>query len=135
MGESCCCPSEAGNTVCDLPAQKLQRPAREVNACPECGKSGKTVEGQTVKSLLAVSLREVKEVQYLFCRTEGCPVCTSHPMAKRYLLLSSCASESIKKSQRLNRSSCATVFVTQWASCVPLLTKVVLSSWITLIRG
>lgn len=74
MTESCCCPPEAGNAVCDLPAQKLQRPAREVNACPECGKSGKPVEGQTVKSLLSVSLREVREMQYLFCRTESCPV-------------------------------------------------------------
>ena len=74
MGESCCCPPEAGNAVCDLPAQKLQRPAREVNACPECGKSGKSVEGQTVKSLLSVSLRQVKEVQYLFCRTQSCSV-------------------------------------------------------------
>jgi hypothetical protein len=74
MTESCCCPPEGGNAVCDLPAQNFQRPAREVNACPECSKAGKLVEGQTVKSLLSVSLREVKEVQYLFCRTEGCPV-------------------------------------------------------------
>ena len=74
MTKSCCCPPEAGNAVCDLPAQDFQRPAREVNACPECGKSGKPVEGQTVKSLLSVSLREVKEVQYLFCRTQSCPV-------------------------------------------------------------
>lgn len=74
MTKSCCCPSEAGNVVCDLPAQDFQRPAREVNACPECGKTGKPVEGQTVKSLLAVSLREVKEVQYLFCRTQSCSV-------------------------------------------------------------
>ena len=74
MTESCCCPSEAGNAVCDLPAQDFQRPARDMNACPECGKSGKPVEGQTVKSLLSVSLREVKEMQYLFCRTDSCPV-------------------------------------------------------------
>jgi hypothetical protein len=74
MAESCSCPPEAGNAVCDLPAQKLQRPTREVNACPECGKTGKLVEGQTVKSLLSISLREVKEMQYLFCRTESCPV-------------------------------------------------------------
>lgn len=74
MTESCCCPSEAGNAVCDLPAQNIQRPARDMNACPECGKSGKPVEGQTVKSLLAVSLREVKEARYLFCRTQSCSV-------------------------------------------------------------
>ena len=74
MTESCCCPPEVGNAVCDLPAQDFQRPVREVNACPECGKIGKPVEGQTVKSLLSVSLRELKEVQYLFCRTQSCPV-------------------------------------------------------------
>jgi hypothetical protein len=74
MTESCCCPPEAGNAVCDLPAQNFQRPAREANACPECGKAGKPVEGQTVKSLLSVSLREVKEVQYFFCRTQSCSI-------------------------------------------------------------
>lgn len=30
--------------------------------------------GQTVKALLAVSLREVRDVEYLFCRTQTCPV-------------------------------------------------------------
>lgn len=74
MTKSCCCPPEAGNAVRDLPLQDFQRPARKVNACPECGKIGKPVEGQTVKSLLSVSLPEVKEVQYLFCRTQSCPV-------------------------------------------------------------
>jgi hypothetical protein len=74
MTESCCCPSEAGNNVCDLPAENFQRPPREVNACPTCGKIGKPVQGQTVKSLLSVSLRQVQEMQYLFCRTQTCPV-------------------------------------------------------------
>ena len=74
MTESCYCPPEAGNAVCDLPAQNFQRPPREVNVCPECGKTGKPVEGQTVKSLLSVSLREAREVQYLFCRTQSCSV-------------------------------------------------------------
>lgn len=74
MTDSCCCPPEAGNTVCDLPAQNFQRPPREVNTCPECGKVGKPVQGQTTKSLLSVSLRQVTDVQYLFCRTQTCPV-------------------------------------------------------------
>ena len=74
MSDSCCCPPEAGNTVCDSPAQKFQRPARDVNACPECSKTGKPVQGQTIKSLLSVSLRQVQDVQYLFCRTQTCPV-------------------------------------------------------------
>jgi hypothetical protein len=74
MTESCCCPPQAGNAVCDLPTQDFQRPPRAVNACPECGKIGKAVQGQTMKALLSVSLREVQEVQYLFCRTQTCPV-------------------------------------------------------------
>jgi hypothetical protein len=74
MTELCCCPSEAGNAVCDLPVQDFQRPRRTVDACPECGKIGKPVQGQTIKSLLSVSLRQVQDGQYLFCRTHNCPV-------------------------------------------------------------
>ena len=74
MTESCCCPPEAGNNVCDLATEDFQGPPREVNACPTCGKVGKPVQGPTVKALLSVSLRQVQEVQYLFCRTQTCPV-------------------------------------------------------------
>lgn len=74
MTDTCSCPPEAGNAVCELPAQGFQRPARAARACPECGQTGKPVQGQTVKALLAVSLREVRDVEYLFCRTQTCPV-------------------------------------------------------------
>jgi hypothetical protein len=74
MTDSCCCPSEAGSEVCDLPARDFQRPAHVVDACPQCGKIGKAVQGQTVKALLSISLRDVQNVQYLFCRTQTCPV-------------------------------------------------------------
>jgi len=74
MTETCCCPSEAGNTVCDLPSQTIQRPARAANACPACGQIGKRVQGQTVTALVAVSLREVQTGDYLFCRTPTCSV-------------------------------------------------------------
>jgi hypothetical protein len=74
MTESCSCPPEAGNTVCDLPAQNFQRTPSDVNVCPECSKTGKPVQGQTVKALLSVSLRQVQDVKYLFCRTQTCPV-------------------------------------------------------------
>ena len=43
-------------------------------ACPVCGQAGQPVPGQTVKALLTVSLRAVREVRYLFCRTQTCPV-------------------------------------------------------------
>lgn len=74
MTTSCCCPPKAGNEVCDLPAKDFQRPAHAINACPQCGKMGKPVQGQTVKALLSVSLREVQDTKYLFCRTQTCPV-------------------------------------------------------------
>lgn len=74
MTEACCCPAEAGNMVCDLPSPTLQRPARVANTCPACGQTGKAVQGQTVKALISVSLREVRAVEYLFCRTQTCPV-------------------------------------------------------------
>jgi CopZ-like zinc binding protein len=74
MTESCCCPTEAGNEVCDLPAKDFQRPARAINTCPECSKTGKPVQVQTIKSLLSVSLRQVQDVPYLFCRTQTCSV-------------------------------------------------------------
>lgn len=35
---------------------------------------GKSVQGQTVKALLAASLRLVHEDAYLFCSTQTCPV-------------------------------------------------------------
>lgn len=74
MTEACCCPAEAGNTVCDLPSPTLQRPARVANTCPACGQTGKAVQGQTVKALISVSLREVRDVECLICRTAACPV-------------------------------------------------------------
>jgi len=74
MTASCCCPPEAGNNVSDLPAENFQRPPREVNACPTCGKIGKPVLGQTFRAFLSVSLRQVQDGQYLFCRTQTCPV-------------------------------------------------------------
>jgi len=74
MTDSCCCPPQAGNAVCELPAQNFQRPPRATNACPVCGEKGKPVQGQTVKALLSVSLREVQDIEYLFCKTQTCPV-------------------------------------------------------------
>jgi hypothetical protein len=47
---------------------------RTMNSCSECGSRGKPVPGQTVKALLAASLRLVRDVRYLFCRTRNCSV-------------------------------------------------------------
>jgi hypothetical protein len=74
MPEECCSVQEAGSVVCEAPAPKLSRPAITAGPCPTCGRPGKPVQGQTVKSLLAISLRVVREVQYYFCRTRDCAV-------------------------------------------------------------
>lgn len=73
MSESCCSPITE-NTLCELPRQKITHNNNSVNICPVCGVKGKSVQGQTIKALLAVSLREVKDLAYLFCKTQTCPV-------------------------------------------------------------
>jgi len=72
--DSCCCPPEAGNAVCEFPAQDFHRPLHVIDVCPVCGKKGKPVQRQTVKALLSVSLRAVQDIEYLFCKTQECPV-------------------------------------------------------------
>ncbi len=74
MSETCNCPPEAGSAVCDLPSRHVQQPPRASGTCPECGQKGKPVQGQTVKALLGVSLRAVRDVEHLFCPTQTCPV-------------------------------------------------------------
>ena len=74
MTDSCNCPNEAGNLTCELPVQEFQRPARAIHVCPVCGEKSKPVQTQTIKAMLSVSLREVRDTTYLFCKTETCPV-------------------------------------------------------------
>ena len=42
--------------------------------CPTCNQKGLPVQGQTVKSLLSVSLRKVLDKDYFFCPTSTCPI-------------------------------------------------------------
>jgi hypothetical protein len=74
MTDTCCCPPDAGNEVSDLPTEHDQRQSHAANACPDCGRKGRPVQGQTVKALLSESLREVRDVEYLFCKTQTCSV-------------------------------------------------------------
>jgi len=74
MTESCYCPPEAGKTACDLRTHDFQRPHRVEDACPECGIVGKSIQRQTIKALLLVSLRQLQDEKYIFCRTHACPV-------------------------------------------------------------
>lgn len=74
MTDTCCSRPAAGSQVCELSSLTVQRASRSLTACPICGENGKLVEGQTVKSLLSVTLSQVQNVEYLFCRTQTCPV-------------------------------------------------------------
>jgi hypothetical protein len=74
MAENCCSHTSAGSAVCELPAPTMERIPRVTNTCPVCSEKGKPVQGQTVKALLSVSLRQAQNVQYLFCRTQTCPI-------------------------------------------------------------
>lgn len=42
--------------------------------CPTCGKEGNSVNNATVKSMLAVSLRHVRDTPYRFCTSPNCDV-------------------------------------------------------------
>ena len=42
--------------------------------CPVCGRDGNSVDSATVKSMLAISLREVRDVPYHFCANRDCDV-------------------------------------------------------------
>lgn len=42
--------------------------------CPSCGKKGHGVDGATVKSMLAISLRHVQDAPYRFCASPDCDV-------------------------------------------------------------
>ena len=83
MVEQCCGVPEAGRDVCEVPAPELQRPVHLKMSCQTCQQAGKPVQGQTVKSLLAVSLRAVREVEYRFCPTPSCPVVYFDPKAEQ----------------------------------------------------
>jgi hypothetical protein len=48
--------------------------SRQLGYCPITNTQGKKVDGATVKSLLSVSLRAVKDTQYYFCREGNCDV-------------------------------------------------------------
>lgn len=74
MTDTCCSNPLAGSAVCELPSPTVQRATRVVTACPICNEKGKPVQGQTVKALLSITLRQVRNVEYLFCRTQTCPV-------------------------------------------------------------
>lgn len=73
MAEECCSIPEAGSAACELPTP-TERPLRINASCPQCGSAGKPVEVQTVRALVSVSLLQVPQTDFMFCRTPSCPV-------------------------------------------------------------
>jgi hypothetical protein len=74
MSNDCCSKPSAGSESCEVSSATAPRKPRAEALCPGCNRKGKVVQGQTVKALLAVSLRSIRETDYYFCRTQSCPV-------------------------------------------------------------
>lgn len=71
---SCYVPVDKYGRIIEIPEDDVLIPVRTENACPNCGEIGKPVDELTLKSFLSVSLRQIGKTQYLFCRSESCPV-------------------------------------------------------------
>ncbi len=74
MDDTCCSVPSAGAECCELPSATVHRSTHARAACPACGQKGKPVPGQTVKAMLSATLRDIRDTDYLFCRTRDCPV-------------------------------------------------------------
>ena len=74
MTDNCCSVPSAGCDTCELPSPSVKRSVFVVSACPVCNEKGKPVRGQTIKALLSVTLRQMQNTEYLFCKTQTCPV-------------------------------------------------------------
>jgi hypothetical protein len=68
MADICECVPGAGADTCELRVLTALNPV-----CPTNGKAGKRVDAQTIKSLLALPLSELRSDQYFFCRAGDCP--------------------------------------------------------------
>lgn len=63
---SCC-----SDGACDIPISQI---AASAGLCPQSGSKGRRVDSATVKAMLAVSLTEVRDTPYFFCKDADCPV-------------------------------------------------------------
>lgn len=62
---NCCSPTNHEPEIIPL----IQR-----GGCPVCGHQGKKIDTATVKAMIAVSLREISDTPYFFCREATCDV-------------------------------------------------------------
>jgi hypothetical protein len=72
MTSCCSLPVDEKGFLIEIPDEEVQISARAKNTCPTCGQKGKSVDGATVKSMLAVSLNQVKNSPYYFCQNRDC---------------------------------------------------------------
>ncbi len=79
----CCAPNANGTKSYALPnaaaddccaVAPAQTHPTSQTTCPVCGVKGKSVDTQTVKAMLDVSLRTLQAGVYRFCRAESCQV-------------------------------------------------------------
>jgi len=70
MSANCCNPESDTCT----PNLNPQSATTQTGHCPVCGEKGKSVDSLTVKAMLSVSLAEVRDTPYRFCRTADCEV-------------------------------------------------------------
>lgn len=68
MTEDCHCPTEAGAPTCDRSSSRRT----EAKACPTCNRHGKRIDTLTLKALLALSLTQIRAVEYRFCAARDC---------------------------------------------------------------
>ena len=54
--------------------QLQPRKERVDKQCPRCGQTGRPVDTQTVKAMLATTLHAIRPTHYHFCQTVGCPI-------------------------------------------------------------
>lgn len=82
MSETCGCCGPSSDT--ELIAVQVSVEMPVVAHCPRCGERGRKVDGATVKAMLSVSLREVRDGQYFFCRGGACPVVYFHESGQTF---------------------------------------------------
>ncbi len=74
MSGCCSLPVDENGFLMEITEKDVQALRRVENICPECGQKGKAVDTATVKAYLSISLRQIRQTSYLFCRTHTCPV-------------------------------------------------------------
>lgn len=62
-----CCNSSDSN--CSSESKKIH-----INICPNCQKPGAKVKQVTLKAMLSVSLKEIREEEYFFCSQRECEI-------------------------------------------------------------